>query len=84
MDFKMEEFRNKLLELITSAELPAGVIELIMTDTLREVSSVHKQMVEQQRPVDKTEEVDEMTVTKDITIPMDDLKDILKEEKDNE
>lgn len=80
----MEEFRNKLLELITSAELPAGVIELIMTDTLREVSSVHKQMVEQQRPVDKTEEVDEMTVTKDITIPMDDLKDILKEEKDNE
>lgn len=84
MDFKMEEFRNKLLGLITSAELPAGVIELIMTDTLREVSSVHKQMVEQQRPVDKTEEVDEMTVTKDITIPMDDLKDILKEEKDNE
>lgn len=84
MDFKMEEFRNKLLELITSAELPAGVIELIMTDTLRGVSSVHKQMVEQQRPVDKTEEVDEMTVTKDITIPMDDLKDILKEEKDNE
>lgn len=80
----MEEFRNKLLGLITSAELPAGVIELIMTDTLREVSSVHKQMVEQQRPVDKTEEVDEMTVTKDITIPMDDLKDILKEEKDNE
>lgn len=55
MDYKIEEFQNNLYRLISSSELPAGVVALVMRQTLTEVEHVHDQMVKAQTPKPKEE-----------------------------